>query len=172
MEKMSFFVWSNSFLCLKETDLKYVLIFQNQIHSKLSCMCVFVKKWQNSNLGQLFRQIWASSARCRVVLEPENNCTLITKWTAPHLLVNFTNGHSTGCAATMATKNHKQGKAPAYMSGRGSNRKPPAHWLQGPNVSKNDQALAKLEPWTAVSAYLGLISKVQSSAGAWGQLHT
>ena len=27
-------------------------------------------------------------------------------------------------------------------------------------VSKNDQALAKLEPWTAVSAYLGLISKV------------
>ena len=33
-------------------------------------------------------------------------------------------------------------------------------------VSKYDQALAKLEPWTAVSAYLGLISKVQSSAGA------
>ena len=33
-------------------------------------------------------------------------------------------------------------------------------------VSKNDQALAKLQPWTAVSAYLGLISKVQSSAGA------
>ena len=33
-------------------------------------------------------------------------------------------------------------------------------------VSKNDQALAKLEPWTAVSDYLGLISKVQSSAGA------
>ena len=33
-------------------------------------------------------------------------------------------------------------------------------------VSKNDQALAKLEPLTAVSAYLGLISKVQSSAGA------
>ena len=31
------------------------------------------------------------------------------------------------------------------------------------HVSKNDQALAKLEPWTAVSAYLGLISKVQSS---------
>ena len=34
------------------------------------------------------------------------------------------------------------------------------------SVSKNDQALAKLEPWTAVSAYSGLISKVQSSAGA------
>ena len=40
------------------------------------------------------------------------------------------------------------------------------------SVSKNDQTLAKLEPWTAVSAYLGLISKVQSSAGAGGQLHT
>ena len=39
-------------------------------------------------------------------------------------------------------------------------------------VSKNDQASAKLEPWTAVSAYFGLISKAQSSAGAGGQLHT
>ena len=31
---------------------------------------------------------------------------------------------------------------------------------------KNDQALGKLKPWTAVSALLGLISKVQSNARA------
>ena len=37
---------------------------------------------------------------------------------------------------------------------------------------KMTRVLAKLEPWTAVSAYLGLISKVQSSAGARGLLHT
>ena len=39
-------------------------------------------------------------------------------------------------------------------------------------VSKNDQALANLEPWTAVLTLLGLISKMQSNARAWGILHT
>ena len=51
-----------------------------------------------------------------------------------------------------------------------SNGKPPARWLQGPHVSKMIRLLAKLEPWTAVSALLGLISKVQSYARAWGTL--
>ena len=44
------------------------------------CMCVQKMTWlkQNSNLGQLFQPCWASSARCRVMLEPEEYCTLKT----------------------------------------------------------------------------------------------
>ena len=59
------------------------------------CKCVFVcQKWpgfsKTSNLGQLFRLCWASSVRCRIFPEPEENCTLITKWTAPYLWVKLT----------------------------------------------------------------------------------
>ena len=58
------------------------------------------------------------------------------------------------------------------MSGRGKQSQATSTLTARAPCVKNDQALAKLEPWTAVSAYLGLISKVQSSAGAGGQLHT
>ena len=42
------------------------------------------------------------------MLEPEEHCSFIAKWTVPHLWAKFTNDHSTGYAATMATKHHKQ----------------------------------------------------------------
>ena len=76
------------------------------------CVCVCVKKrpgvQQNSNLGQLFRPCWASSSRCRVMLESEEYCTLTTKCTAPHLWAKFTKDHLTGCALPMLTKKPKQ----------------------------------------------------------------
>ena len=52
------------------------------------------------------------------MLEPEEYCTPKTKWTAPHLWVMFTNDYPTGCAATTATRHHKQGKGPAYVRAR------------------------------------------------------
>ena len=79
------------------------------------CMCVSKKRpgfQQNSNFRQLFPPFQASSARYRVVLEPEEYCSFINKWTVPLFCSKFTNGHSTGCEATMATKQHNQGKNP------------------------------------------------------------
>ena len=48
------------------------------------CVCVFVCVSKNDEASsktqtsvQLFRPCWASSARCRVMLEPEENCSFI-----------------------------------------------------------------------------------------------
>ena len=80
------------------------------------------------------------------MLEPEEHCSFITKWTVPHLWAKLTHDPSTDCAATMATRHHVCA------------------------CQKMIKLLAKLEPWTTASAFLGLISKVQSYARAGGTL--
>ena len=123
---------------------------------------------QNSNLGQLFRPCWELSARCRVMPEPDENCSFVTKWTVSHLWAKFTNDLSTGCAAIMATRHHKQGSSPClYVRLRQAIASNQHTDCKGPMFQKKrTRLLAKLEPRTAVSALLGLISKVQSYAGA------
>ena len=107
---------------------------------------------QNSNPGLMFWPCWTSSARCRVMREC---CPFMNKWTVSPLWAKFTNDHSTGCAATMATKNHKQGKAPAYMSGRGKQSQATSTLTARAPCVKNDQALAKLEPWDSCFGLFG-----------------
>ena len=106
-----------------------------------------------------------------VMLEAKDNCTLIIKWPAPHLWAKITNNHPTGCAATMATKHHKQGSSPClYVRGRQETASHQHTDCKGPMSQKMTRLLTKLEPWTAVSALLGLINKVQSYDKAWGTL--
>ena len=48
-----------------------------------SSMCPNMMRLQR----QMFRPCWASSARCRVMLESEKHCTFISNRTVPHLCV-------------------------------------------------------------------------------------
>ena len=119
------------------------------------------------NLGPLFRPRWASSARCRVMLEPEEYCTFISKWTVPHLWAKFTNDHSTSCAATMATGHRKQGSSPClYVRARQAIESHQHTDCKGPMCQRNDQASSETRTLDSFSALLGLISKVQSHARA------
>ena len=92
---------------------------------------------------------------------------IYNRWSVPHLWVKFTNDHPTGCAATMTTRHRKQGPSSClYVSARQAIASHQHSDRKSPMCQKMTRLLAKLEPWTAFSALLGLISKMQSYARA------
>ena len=91
--------------------------------TQLVALCVYVCQ-KNDHASSKTRTLDS----CFVLVGPDQQgaelCSSLrntahNKWSVPHLWAKLTNDHPTGCAATMATRHHKQGPSSClYVSAR------------------------------------------------------
>ena len=77
------------------------------------------------------------------MIEPEEHCSFITKWTVPHLWAKFTNDHPMAVQQPWQPDTTSKDQAPAYMPGRRKQLEATSTLTaRGPCV-KNGQASSK-----------------------------